>query len=122
MPERTINRVPQPWQTEDRPPPEKEALMRRLTDADLMCEALQVPFEHGTVYVTQFDVSEQELGYDTPIIRVDAHLRRPPAGKTTWDHDDVHAMYRYVISVANDLGLDRAVTAVVATSSYAPLA
>jgi hypothetical protein len=95
--------------------------MRRPTDADLIREALQAPFEHGTVYVTHFDVYETDFGYDSARIIVDAHLTEPPGDLTTWDHDDIHAMYRYVRELANELGLEQIVTAAVAFNRPAPL-
>ena len=95
--------------------------MRRPTEADLVREALVAPFEHGTVYVTHFDVYETDFGYDSPRIIVDAHLTKPPGGEAIWDHDDIHAMYRYVRETAEELGIEQIVTPAVAFNSPAPL-
>lgn len=91
--------------------------MRRPTEADLVREALHAPFEHGTVYVTHFDVYETDFGYYSATIVVEAHVRRPPGDLTTWDHSDVQAMYRYVLSVARELDIEQSVTPVVAMNS-----
>lgn len=53
--------------------------MRRPTDADLMREALDAPFEHGTGCVTHFDVYETAFGYNSARIMVDARLTKPPS-------------------------------------------
>jgi hypothetical protein len=94
--------------------------MRRPTEADLIREALQAPFEHGTVYVTHFDVYETDFGYDSPRIIVDAHLRQPPGDLTTWDRDDVHEMYRYVRELVDDLGIEQIVTPAIAFDRIVP--
>lgn len=91
--------------------------MRRPTEADLVREALEAPFEHGTVYVTHFDVYETDFGYYSATIVVEAHLRKPPGDLITWDHSDVQAMYRYVNSVARELDIEQSVTPVVAMNS-----
>lgn len=94
--------------------------MRRPTEADLIREALHAPFEHGTVYVTHFDVYETDFGYDSPRIIVDAHLRQPPGDLTTWEGDDVQAMYRYVRELVDDLGIEQIVTPAIAFDRIVP--
>lgn len=94
--------------------------MRRPTEAHLIREALHAPFEHGTVYVTHFTVYETDFGYYSPTIVVEAHVRRPADDLTTWDHSDVQAMYRYVLSVARELDIEQSVTPVVAMTNTAP--
>lgn len=94
--------------------------MRRPTEADLLREALHAAFKHGTVHVTHFDVYETDFGYGSPLIIVDAHLTEPPGGEAIWDHDDMHAMYRYARELADGLGIEQIVTPAVAMSSPAP--
>lgn len=79
------------------------------------CIRFHVPERCG-----HLDVHETSFDCVSPRIIVDAHLTEPPGGEAIWDHDDIHAMYRFVRQLADELGIEQIVTPAVAMSSPAP--